>query len=347
MTDLSPDYFPARRRRSLTQGQKAAVIIRLLVNGGADPGIRDLPKEQQRRLVSEMASLRFVDRQTLAETVAEFASELDGIGLHFPRDIDRILATLDGRLSLDVVEALIAETGASQRGLGSAAWEVVSALENDVLSDLMAGETPEVCAILLSKLPPTKAALLIGNLQPERADAIAAAFGRTEDVTPEAVSRIGSALGRQSDLRQTPAFDSAAVVRVADILNAATGSVRNALLARLDETDPDFATRVRAAVFSFENIPERLDRRDVPRVLRGVENTVVVTAIAGATEDQKPVCEFILSAISSRLADQLREDANDMGKVTLDQAEEAMGQIVAEIRRMEEAGELSLVSPEQ
>ena len=74
---------------------------------------------------------------------------------------------------------LLAETGASQRGLGSAAWEVVSALENDVLSDLMAGETPEVCAILLSKLPPTKAALLIGNLQPERADAIAASSTST------------------------------------------------------------------------------------------------------------------------------------------------------------------------
>ncbi|WP_371153508.1 FliG C-terminal domain-containing protein [Jannaschia sp. 2305UL9-9] len=346
MTSYSPDFSLPTSGRPLTQGQKAAVIIRLLVNGGADPGISKLPKDQQRRLVREMASLRFVDRQTLAKTVAEFASELDGIGLHFPREVDSILATLDGRLSLDVVEAVLAETGGDVSGLGEAAWSGIATLDDAVIEDLMAGETSEVCAILLSKLPASKAAALIGRLPPERADEIAAAFGRTEDVTPDAVSRIGNALGRQSDARAIAAFDSDAVVRVGNILNAATSTVRKSILDRLDTTDPDFAARVRAAVFSYENIPARLSPRDVPRVLRGVENAVVVTAIAGAPDELSAVGEFLLASISSRLADQMREDIADTANVPAEQTEEAMSVIVAEIRRMEEDGEIALLAPE-
>ncbi|WP_220749639.1 MULTISPECIES: FliG C-terminal domain-containing protein [Jannaschia] len=346
MTQLSPTFPPPFDRRHLSQGQKAAVIVRLLINGGADPGIRHLPKEQQRRLVRDMASLRFVDRDTLAATVAEFASELDSIALHFPREIDRVLATLDGSLSLDVVEGLIAEVGGDVGALGDAAWDTIGLLDEDVILDLMSGETPEICAIILSKLPAAKAASLIGQLEKEQSEAVAAAFSRTEDVTPEAVSRIGNALGRQSDSRAQPAFETAAVTRVANILNLATSAVRQALLDRLEATDPGFAARVRKTVFSFENIPQRLDPRDAPRVLRGVDNAVLVTALAGANAAQAKVGEFLLSAISSRLADQIREDIGNAGKVTSDQAEEAMAEIVTAIRTLEESGELSLLVQE-
>ncbi|MGB3554524.1 MAG: flagellar motor switch protein FliG, partial [Jannaschia sp.] len=269
MSDLSPVYMPSSRR-SLTQGQKAAVIIRLLVNGGADPGISTLPKEQQRRIGAEMTSLRFVDRTTLAETVAEFAAELDGIGLHFPREVDRILTTLDGRLSLDVVEALIGEHGGEPGNLGNAAWEMVTTLDDQTLLGLMEGESDEVGAILLSKLPAGKAADLLTRLDAEQAEALAGAFARTEGVTPGAVSRIGTALGRQTAAIAPTAFTTDAERRVGDILNAAPSKLRRDLLDRLDKTSPDFANRVRAAIFSWENIPERLDARSVPKVLRAV-----------------------------------------------------------------------------
>ncbi|UWQ16490.1 flagellar motor switch protein FliG [Jannaschia sp. M317] len=347
MSDLSPvNLPPSARRRGLTKGQKAAVIVRLLITGGADPGIRSLPAEQQKQLVRDMSSLRFVDRETLAQTVAEFASELDSIGLHFPRDVDRILTLMDGSLSLEVVEALLADFGGAVGSLGQAAWAEVANLDTGILAAMMQDESDEVCAIMLSKLPPAKAALLLGTLPQDRCDGIAVAFGRTEDVSPEAVSMIGNALGRQSGARKPPAFDTAAVARVGDILNAATSGIRRALLDRLDESDPDFAVRVRAEIFSFENIPDRIDPRDVPRVLRGVDAAVVTQALAGAPPDLAPVVEFILGSISSRLADQMREDMAEGGKVATDAAEEAMSAIVSEIRRLEEEGELTLNAPD-
>jgi flagellar motor switch protein FliG len=59
------------------------------------------------------------------------------------------------------------------------------------------------------------------------------------------------------------------------------------------------------------------------------------------------VGEFILSTISKRMADQLREDAVEREKPTEDEIENATGAIVSVIRQMEESGDLTLTIPDE
>lgn len=341
MTQTMPDIPPRPGSGGLSRTQKAAVVVRLLMMGGADPGLSSLPRDQQRRLVREMAALRFVDRQTLAETVAEFSSELDAIGLHFPRDVARILQTLDGALSQDVVEALMAETGGDPSLLGDTAWKAVSSLEVEALLELAGGETDEVCAVLLSKLAPDRAAALLAALPDERSDAVSDALARTEAVTPDAVARIGSALGGGGGDAGRGGSDRGAAGRVAAMLNVATSAVRRAVLDRLDATEPDFAARVRDGVFSWDDIPDRLDPRDVPKVLRGVDGSSVVPALS---QEEDPATAFVLGSISNRMAEQLREQIEEEAPHAPDAVEEARMAVVAEIRRLDDAGEVSLIA---
>ena len=328
----------------LTRRQKAAVVIHLLVSGGADPGLRSLSPIQQRDLVEEMARLRFVDHRALAEVVAEFAAELDSVGLHFPRDTAHVLAALDGTLSLEVVEQFAAELGDGALA-GDGPWREIAGLAPEEILAIMEGESDEVNAILLSKMTPARAASLLGLLPEERADAIAAAFARTEDATPAAVARIGSALGRLAGERRVPAFASEPVRRVGDILNAATSGLRRGPLERMDRTDAGFAARVRAEVFSFENIPARVSPRDVPKVLRGVDAGRLAIALKGVPPHMEVVRDFLLAALSNRMADQVRDGMEEAQQPTAEDAEAAMAEVVAEIRRMEEAGELILLAP--
>ncbi len=346
-----PVAAPARQVPSagpvrLSPRQKAAVVIHLLVNGGADPGLRELPPDQQRRLVHEMAALRFIDRETLSDIVAEFASELDNIGLHFPRDAGKVLASLDGCLSIEVVEALTSELGDSVDP-GEGPWRSLAGLPETEIARLMEGESDEVCAILLSKLPPARAATLIGGLSPERGHAIAAAFARTEGVTPRAVSRIGLVLARQTASRAVPAFETDAVRRVGGILNSATSGVRRAILESLEASDATFAGRVRAAVFSYENIPDRLVARDVPRVLREVDGDVLVAALAGTPPELAAVRDFLLGSLSTRMADQLRDQIAELPEPPrAEAADAAMAAVVTAIRDLEESGEIALTTPD-
>ncbi len=46
------------------------------------------------------------------------------------------------------------------------------------------------------------------------------------------------------------------------------------------------------------------------------------------------------------MADGLREERNDLGKLRASDIEEAMNEVVAAIRRLEEAGEITLILPQ-
>ncbi|MEM7487666.1 MAG: FliG C-terminal domain-containing protein [Pseudomonadota bacterium] len=347
MTDLTPLSSISVPKRTLTRRQKAAVIVHLLISGGVDPGLRDLPPAQQRRIVVDMMALRFVDRATLAATVAEFAAELDDIGLHFPREPGRLLAALDGQLSLETVEELMADMAADAGTDAPGPWAQITALDTPAILDLLAEESDEVAAIVLSKLSPQRAADLLAEMAEDRRENIALAFGRTESVTPAAVARIGLALGLQSAVAPENAFEDGPIGRVGAILNAAVSGIRNEVLERIDAVDPEFGARVRAAIFTFENVPDRIDPRDLPRILRGLDNSQTVALLGGAPDSAKDAVEFVLSNISSRLADQIRDEIDERGKIPTEEAEAAMSAFVAEVRRLEEEGELTFVSPDE
>ena len=120
------------------------------------------------------------------------------------------------------------------------------------------------------------------------------------------------------------------------------------MLTALNEEDAEFADIVRQSIFTFAHIPARVAARDVPAILRGVEQTSLITALAGAAaDDEKASVEFILSNISSRMADNLREEMAERGRVKQSEAEEAMTEIVGAIRTLVDDGTLTLVEPEE
>lgn len=100
------------------------------------------------------------------------------------------------------------------------------------------------------------------------------------------------------------------------ILNSSSTPTRDDVLSGLDESDQVLATAVRRAIFTFANIPTRVEPRDIPRVLRVVDPAMLLTAMAGAEAagfgDPR---DFILENMSGRMADQLREDIAEAGKI--------------------------------
>ncbi|MEM6890607.1 MAG: flagellar motor switch protein FliG, partial [Pseudomonadota bacterium] len=84
---------------NISRKAKAAIVVRLLLNEGADIPLEELPEELQVELTQQMGAMRLIDRDTLASVVSEFAEELDSVGLSFPGGIAGALDALDGRIS--------------------------------------------------------------------------------------------------------------------------------------------------------------------------------------------------------------------------------------------------------
>ena len=126
------------------------------------------------------------------------------------------------------------------------------------------------------------------------------------------------------------------VESIVEILNSVDRGTEKHIMEALEIDDTDLAEEIKKRMFVFEDIL-LLDNRSVQRFLRDVDNSMLVVALKGSTEE---VRELVFANMSSRVVDTIREDIEFMGPVRLKDVEEAQQKIVNIIRKLEEAGEI-------
>ncbi|WP_232962205.1 FliG C-terminal domain-containing protein [Paracoccus tegillarcae] len=325
---------------ALTSRQKAAVIVKLLLDGQEELPLSALDGDAQELLTQEMAAMQLIDRTTRDAVITEFCDSLERIGVTFPGDLDATLDILGQQLSDDTTDRLRRVAALSGRG---DPWDRIGALAAEKLVALANSEAVEVAALMLSKLPVSKASEVFGKLPRDRARSIALAMSLTGDITRQTLHRIGLVLLQAADALPRPAIETPAVERVGAILNFATAELRDAVLEGLDQQDALFAGGVRKAIFTFRHIPARIEPRDIPRIVRDVDSDLLVRALAGATDLYGEAVEFILTNLPQRMSDNLRGEIESIGKVRPRDAEDAMSEVVTTIRLLVDTGELSFV----
>lgn len=329
--------------RMLTPRQKAAIIVRVLLAEGEDISLEALPVEAQDALTREMAEMGLVDRVTRDSVLEEFCEALEAVGVTFPGSMDGTLDILGPRISRDASDRLRRLAALSGK---SDPWERIAALPIAHLAALAQSEAVEMAAVMFARLPVPKAAEAFGKLPQPLARQIAYAMSLTAGIEAPAMRRIGMALVQAAEALPRPVLDGGPVEKVGAILNFTPAATRDAVLDGLDQDDADFAHGVRRAIFTWANIPLRIDPRDVPRILRAVDQPVLVKAMAGAKGADAATVPFLLGALSSRMAESLREEVEGAGRVSAADAEAAMAEVVAAIRAMEAAGDLFLIAGE-
>lgn len=345
MDDASPSFSPMKsgggKAASLNSVSKAAIVVRLLLKEGADLPLEQLPEDLQAKLAQQMSRMGLVDRDTLEDVVQEFAAEVDGVGLHFPHGLHGAIEALDGRISVRTADKLRKAAGMPKSG---DPWPRLKERTEEELAEVMQGESIEVAAVLLSKLDTEKAAGILGLLPGPLARKITHAVSLTRNVTPDAVLRIGQSLVEVFDDQPDLAFDVGPDERLGAILNRTSAAVRDEVLTALNEVDNPFCTQVKRHIFTFEHIPDRINPTDVPKVIRGADQLTLVTALAGcASAGYGEVAEFIYSNLSTRMADNLREETGEIGTVRADDAEAAMQQVVEAINDLIQKAEIKLI----
>ncbi len=335
---------------SLTRMQKAAVIYRMLGSLGMSLPEGALTETERAELQGAVTGLEGLDPATLAGVIDEFLAALSPPAQGAPPPLpapsalpELPMAPLPDLPALDPP----AETPAQQPLHDP--WARLAAQEDDALLALIGREAPEVGAVLISKLKVSRAAELLSRLPGPLARRITYSVSLIGDIAPETVSLIGTALASAFEEEAPRVFSDGPVERVGAILNFSRAATRNDMLEGLDETDPGFAEAVRKSIFTFANIPARIGPRDIPKIIKEVEQKDLVTALAGAagSDELRKSADFILANISQRMADALRGEVEELETVSEADAEAAMTAIVGAIRALEEAGDIYLVAEEE
>jgi len=83
----------------------------------------------------------------------------------------------------------------------------------------------------------------------------------------------------------------------------------------------------------------KLDGKAIQALLKEVETSQWAVALKGASDEIK---EKVLSNLSQRAADLLREEMDYLGPIKVSDVETVQQQIVDSVRRLEDAGEIEV-----
>lgn len=338
------DFMSSTSAADLTGPEKAAIIVRLLSGDDGPIPLASLSREAQKNLTKHFLKLGKVDTSTVDAVVEEFEAKLTDPSLNFPREMQKTLSLLEDHLSPEVALELRRSAGLTAR---NDPWPSVSEVPVQALAAIMLQEGHQVGAIMLSKLSPERASEVLELIPEDTGKTLTYAVQETAGVPPAVVARIGMILAEMVRPKGVKAFEETPVERVAEILNAAISSQRDGLLEQLEGLDAPFTAEVRQAIFTFEDIPTRITNTDIPKIVREVDNDVLIIALAAAQPTMPESVDFILANMSQRLADSLREEMADAGSIKTKPGEQAMGQITGTIRRLKDQGDIAYITSDE
>ena len=159
----------------------------------------------------------------------------------------------------------------------------------------------------------------------------------------EAVEKLVAILNKKTGVKQTRALNQTGGLKAtAALLNALDKNVSKALLVSVQERNPELVQSIQQKMFTFADLAN-LETPALQRILREVDMRELAISLKSASDELKTL---LLSSISKRAAETVKEEMGIMGPLKLRDIEAAQNKIIEIVRRLEAEGEIEINSGE-
>jgi len=325
---------------AMSDMRKAAILLMSLPEEQAAQLLAKIEPKQVEAVSIEIAKISGVSGEEQEAVIQDFASANP--------------TTLTGRAGgLELARSLVEQAlgkGASatlenvRQSIEALPFGFLQKVDSQNLLNFIIDEHPQTIALILCHVPPAQAADIISGLPADRQLSVIRRVATMGQTSPEIIKEVERGLEHRMASVMSQQFENAGgVSSVAEILNVIDRATERSLLENLAQEDPDLVDEIRRLMFVFEDI-SKLGNREIQSLLKNVESTQWAMALKGASEELK---EKILSNMSKRAADLLREEMEYLGPVRLSNVEQTQQQIVDIVRRLEDAGEITTHADEE
>lgn len=322
--------------------KKAAILLISLGSDISSKVMKLLPESVIRKVSYEIANIETVTPEDRDSILNEFLETsiaqkyvIDG-GFDYAKNL--LNQALGPQRAKEVIDVL------SQIQLRERPFNIARKADTQQLINLLLNEHPQTIALIMCYVQPDKAATILSNFPPQMQVEIAERIGMIASTSPNTIKRIEKVIENKfSNFVENNTEAAGGVHTLVEILNSVGRSTEKNILADLDKRQPELSSEVKSSLFTFDDITT-LDKLDVQKVLRFVDNNVLVLALKGTGDDIK---EFIFSNLSSRAVENIKEEMQFMGPTRLSAVEEAQQKVVSIIRRLDEEGEIYITRGEQ
>lgn len=321
---------------NISGSERAAIFMLSLGEQKAAEVLQHMEPSEVQKIGTIMASLNDVSSEKVKSVLGEFvdvANNQSGVGVDPDEYIKNMLVNALGKEKASgVIDRIL--LGRNAKGLDSLKW-----MGPKAVAGVVKNEHPQIIAIVLSYLEGEHAAEVLQHL-PERARSdVLMRVATLEGVPPTALQELNQILEKQfAGTNEEKSSGVGGVKAAANILNFMDGDSELAITEVITEQDAELCQAIQGQMFVFENLLD-VDDRGMQTVLRDVQSEQLVIALKGADDSVK---EKIFKNMSSRAADLMREDLEAKGPVKLQEVEDAQKEILAVVKRLEEAGDITI-----
>ena len=261
----------------------------------------------------------------------EEARKLSSAMQSLPDDAD-----LEARASHAYVREMTAISPNRPPGVAAGSlWSRLSAQDGQAIAALLRDESPQVMAVILSWITSEAAASTIRCLPQAQATEVLRRLLHLGPVLPAALKAIERSLQDRIGAAETRSTGSGHE-RVAAIFDRLDSRVEQGLLAKLDQAEPGTGERVRALMFSFDDLAN-LGPASLQTILAGVDRAILILALKGARES---TAKAFYDNMTMRAGELLRSEIEATGPVRRSEIEAARNQITALARSLVDRGDI-------
>ena len=328
---------PAISVAELSGAQKAAIVLMAIGQEAAAGITQTLSAEDLEQITYEIARLDNVPAEVTRAVVAEWeqmetaAHSIAQGGVDYARQVlEQAVGPQKASVILKRIEAQLRDN----KGFAN-----LRNADPQQLVGLVRTEHPQTIALLIAHLDAAQTAAVLKELPTAQGGEVLFRLARMEKVLPEVLQVLERSYGADSSVKLSQDVTVAGGPEsVAAVLNLLVGSVEKELLDAIARQDAELCEEIKNLMFVFEDLL-KLDDKSLQRVLKDVQTKELAMALKGSSEGMK---SRVLSMLSNRAGEALREEMEFLGPVRVRDVEMAQANVVKVVRALEEQGEIVL-----
>lgn len=322
--------------RKLDGPKKAAMFLVALGETNAIKLFSMMEEDEIRELSGVMSTLGQINSDIIERLFHEFAEQVQASGALVGNydSTERLLVKALGKGRVDTIMEEI-------RGpAGRTTWDKLGNVSEEILANFLKNEYPQTIAVVLSKIKPDHAARVLSNLPEELSVEVLLRMLSMESVKKDVMDGIEKTLRMEfmSNLAKRQSRDSHELL--AEIFNNFDRNAETKFMSKLEERTPESAERVRALMFTFEDLA-KIDSSGIQVLLRSADKDKLTVALKGSSDTIK---DLFFSSMSERAAKIMREDMGSMGPVRIKDVDEAQMYVVSVAKDLASKGEIVISS---
>ncbi len=211
----------------------------------------------------------------------------------------------------------------------------------DRLNRALDGEPPAAVALLLSVLDKPVAAAVMKGLSPEQRAEVAMRFSQPGNRNHAVIQRLARAVVKRGTAlpdEPPPVPDDDRINDLAAMLRELPRAERILVLLKVENADPELATKVRTKLYKMEDLLQVQDRQ-LQGLLAQIDMKTLACSLKGADE---AVAAKLSANISSRARDLLQEEIGLLGSISSQQVTTAQAELMYLFRQFEEEGKITI-----